>query len=226
MGKISENSYIVIQAFMVRDLKLKGLELLLYAIIFGFSQAEDQKYTGSLQYLADWTNSTKRSVMNGLKSLVEQDLILKDETYVNGVKFVSYAVNLFHPYGKNFTGGKLFSPNNIDTSIDILTNLSNTDSSIAIDESKRKKEKRKKEGFVPPTLEEVEEYVRQRNSSVDPQQFLDYFSVSGWIDSKGNPVRNWKQKLITWENGNGRKRNNGDASKGTKKQFSIHYDNE
>lgn len=53
--------------------------------------------------------------------------------------------------------------------------------------------------FVPPTLEEVEKYCKERKNQVDPKKFYDYFSASDWIDSKGNPVRNWKQKVITWE---------------------------
>jgi hypothetical protein len=35
---------------------------------------------------------------------------------------------------------------------------------------------------------------------VDPVKFFDYFTEGNWIDSKGNPVRNWKQKLLTWAN--------------------------
>ncbi len=53
--------------------------------------------------------------------------------------------------------------------------------------------------FTPPTLKEVEDYCRERNSPVDPKQFYDYFSTGDWKDAKGNPVRNWKQKLLTWE---------------------------
>lgn len=53
--------------------------------------------------------------------------------------------------------------------------------------------------FIPPTLEEVEEYCKKRNSPVDPKQFYEYFTVGKWIDSKGEPVKNWKQKLLTWE---------------------------
>ena len=61
--------------------------------------------------------------------------------------------------------------------------------------------------FVPPTLAEIKKYVQGRNSSVDPQKFLDYFTAGKWIDSNGNPVKNWKQKLITWEQPNGRRAN-------------------
>ena len=52
--------------------------------------------------------------------------------------------------------------------------------------------------FTPPTLEEIESYIQEKSYDVDPKKFFDYFSEGGWIDSRGNPVRNWKQKIITW----------------------------
>jgi hypothetical protein len=54
--------------------------------------------------------------------------------------------------------------------------------------------------FVPPTLEEVENYVREKGLSVSPSGFYNYFTEGNWIDSKGNKVKSWKQKLLTWEN--------------------------
>ena len=63
-------------------------------------------------------------------------------------------------------------------------------------------EKPKRKRFVPPTLEEVKAYCLERKNNVDAQAFYDYFTVSNWIDSKGNKVKNWKQKIITWENNN------------------------
>lgn len=53
--------------------------------------------------------------------------------------------------------------------------------------------------FTPPTLEEIEAYCKERNNKVNPKAFFDYFTTGGWKDSKGNPVKNWKQKIITWE---------------------------
>ena len=63
---------------MVTELGLKGNSLLIYAIIYGFSQEEGQQFTGSLQYLADWTNSTRRGVLKNLQDLVNAGLIEKE----------------------------------------------------------------------------------------------------------------------------------------------------
>lgn len=139
---MQRENYIIIQGWMVTDLKLKGNELLVYAIIYGFSQSEGQKYTGSIQYLADWTNSSKRGIMNALQSLESKGFIIKAESYINNVKFCSYWVNKFTTVVKKVQGGgeksslggsEESSPNNID--------LDNLEDKI------ERKEERKKESF-------------------------------------------------------------------------------
>jgi uncharacterized phage protein (TIGR02220 family) len=90
MTKVKKENYIALQGWMLTDLKLKGNELIIYACIYGFTQAENQVFTGSLQYLADWTNSTKQGVIKCLKSLVEKGLIVKQDHIINGVKFCEY----------------------------------------------------------------------------------------------------------------------------------------
>lgn len=49
-----------------------------------------------------------------------------------------------------------------------------------------------------PTLDEIKDYIQEKNLSVDAKQFFDYFTEMNWIDSKGNKVKNWKGKLLTW----------------------------
>lgn len=65
--------------------------------------------------------------------------------------------------------------------------------------SKVNKEGEKRKRFIPPTLEEVQAYCKERNNNVDPKKFFDYYQAGEWKDGKGDPVKNWKQKLITWE---------------------------
>lgn len=95
-SKVKRDNYIALQGWMITDLNLKGNELIIYACIYGFSQAEDQVFSGSLQYLADWTNSTKQGVMRCLKSLVEKGYITKAEKVINGVKFCEYCTTKFN----------------------------------------------------------------------------------------------------------------------------------
>lgn len=72
----------------------------------------------------------------------------------------------------------------------------------------QKKARRNPRAFVPPTLEEVAAYARERNSAVDPKVFYDFFNTPNsagetWVDSNGKKVKNWKQKFITWESKGG-----------------------
>ncbi len=53
----------------------------------------------------------------------------------------------------------------------------------------------KKKTFIPPTLDEVKEYFK--SNGYQEQCAIRYFNgydVSNWIDSKGNKIKNWKQK--------------------------------
>lgn len=45
--------------------------------------------------------------------------------------------------------------------------------------------------FVPPTLDEVTAYVRERGSKVDPQGFIDFYASKGWLVGK-TPMKDWR----------------------------------
>lgn len=119
MSKVKNENFVAIQGWMVTELGLKGNSLLIYAIIYGFSQAEGQVFTGSLQYLADWTNSTKQGVLKNLKKLIDAGLIEKKEKNINGVKFVEYYATKFNGVlNKVERGIKQSLTNNIENNIE------------------------------------------------------------------------------------------------------------
>lgn len=55
--------------------------------------------------------------------------------------------------------------------------------------------------FTPPTLAEVQAYVSERHSAVDPQGFIDFYSSKGWMVGK-TPMKDWKaacRNAESWE---------------------------
>jgi predicted phage replisome organizer len=93
-----------------------------------------------------------------------------------------------------------------------------------IDKEKEVKKRRKKtKDFSPPTLEDIEAYCKSRNNNVDAKRFFDFFDAADWVDSKGNKVRNWKQKVITWESYNKEVKQDGQATGDPGKVRVGHY---
>ena len=87
MSVLKDENYINIQGWMVTKLGLKGNALLIYAIIYGFSQDGESMYTGTQGYLADWTSSSKETIRKTLNTLVEQNYIIRVIDDVNNIQF-------------------------------------------------------------------------------------------------------------------------------------------
>jgi hypothetical protein len=90
---MKDENYIHIAGWMINRLKLEGTDLLIYAIIYGFSQDGINKFTGSLSYLEKATNKSRSTVIRSLSSMCESGLLIKESYSSNGVLFANYKVN-------------------------------------------------------------------------------------------------------------------------------------
>ena len=52
--------------------------------------------------------------------------------------------------------------------------------------------------FVPPSVDEVKAYCKERKNHVDPEQFVDFYTAKGWKVGK-NGMKDWKAAVRTWE---------------------------
>ena len=52
--------------------------------------------------------------------------------------------------------------------------------------------------FIPPTLEEVSAYCKERNNNVDAERFIDFYESKGWMIGKSK-MKDWKASVRTWE---------------------------
>ena len=55
--------------------------------------------------------------------------------------------------------------------------------------------------FIPPTLEDVQAYCKERNNNVDAERFINYYTSNGWKVGK-NKMKDWKSAVRTWEKNN------------------------
>lgn len=66
---------------------------------------------------------------------------------------------------------------------------------------KEKEPKKGRKAFVKPTVEEIAAYCKERKNGIDAQEFYDKYEANGWVVGRnGNPMKDWRATVRTWEN--------------------------
>lgn len=52
--------------------------------------------------------------------------------------------------------------------------------------------------FIKPTIEEIEQYCRERKNSIDAKHFYDYYESKGWVVGKAK-MKDWRAAIRNWE---------------------------
>ena len=175
------------------DLGLRGTELNLFAVIYGYSQRGDGCCYAKREELARRCGvNSKRTIDAALATLIEKGLVKKEVIQKDGQTLTSYAFNEgansapqaganSAPVGCNFctSGGANSAPMNNKGENQVENN--------------------------PPTPKEVADYCRSRGWT-DPDGFgayyCSYHAVSGWRMSNGKKITNWKLNVVSWEPNN------------------------
>ena len=186
-NKIKEGNYYTVQSFMRNDLKLKGNELSIYAIIFGFTQDGESWFTGSLTYLQDWLGVSKNTVRSALDSLVGKGFIFKDTQSVNGI--------VYNRYKNNYSVSKIDTPTqkntqmyqNLDGGVSKLDNINNN-----IIPSKEKKPY----GELNNVMLTDEEYQKLKDRNLVHM----INDLSFYLSSKGKKYKSHYATICQWAN--------------------------
>ena len=208
MTESKKSYYAIIPANVRYDESLPPNAKLLYGEITALCNAEGYCWASN-KYFAELYGVTLRTVANWLRSLVERGYIKSEVFFKNGSKEVDKRYitiltnpyeNIFSTYGKNVQDSpeKNFSTPREENFTDNNTSFNTT--SNTTNEYIGKPQKQPRKTFVPPTLEEVQAYCKERHNNVDAKKFFDYYNEAEWHDKNGDKVKSWKQKVITWEN--------------------------
>ena len=55
-----------------------------------------------------------------------------------------------------------------------------------------------KKRFKKPTIEEIQDYIKEKKMHFDAERFFDYYESKGWLVGK-SPMKDWKAACRTWE---------------------------
>lgn len=130
----------------------------------------------SNEYLANFCQCSETKVSTAISKLIKMNYIYQ-QSFNGRIRILKSRLSKFER--QTFTNCKAdiqkVKHNNIDNNID-----------------------NKRVVFTPPTRDEVLDYARSKNAVALGEKFYDYFVEGNWKDSKGNKVKNWKQKFLTW----------------------------
>ena len=127
---LSSDNYVVIQGFMCNELGLKGNDLLVFALIYGFSQDGKSVFNGGRKYIAETFNISLPTVDKALQNLVDMGIVIRESSndYVHTDTYRALEggkETLAGVVKKLYEGGKETLPNNIDNKlIDKKNNIS------------------------------------------------------------------------------------------------------
>ena len=167
------DNYIVIQGWMCNELGLKGNELLIFALIYGFSQDGISKFNGGRKYISETFDITLPTVDKALQSLVTKNFIEKqsandykhtDSYFVTDWVLDGVVKKLYEGSKETLRGGsKETLLNNIDNrNIDKKDTISINTNSIANSQNftfGTKQEKPKKDNLYSKCVALVTEFT-------------------------------------------------------------------
>lgn len=166
---MNDDNYVVIQGWMCNALKLSGNELLVFALIYGFSQDGESEFCGSRTYVANTFNISKPTVDKAIKSLIEKGLVIKNATSINDVQINRYKVSL-QGVKKLYGGSKESLHNNNNNKINIKYYSDNKELDTAIKDFIDHRKKMRK----PMTDRAIDLFIKKLNglSTSEGKQIL------------------------------------------------------
>lgn len=193
--RVADSDGLHLYGWMRNVLHLTGGELITFAIVFRSAQSNTGIYTGGIPYVAEFVGCSKETARKYLHSLERRGLIAGEDVDKNGVRYRNYQIIDNH-IPKNFG----YTPKNVGGDTQKIEG--GIPKNFGVEEYNTKN---KDKNNIPPTPQEVADYVRGRGFA-DPEGFADLFlelcNNAGWrrANGKGDPITNWKNYIVSsWE---------------------------
>ena len=207
---MKDDNFYVVKGWMLNDLNLKGNELVVYAIVYGFSQDSSSRFTGSLKYVESAIGASRPTVIKALKALVSAGHIKKVSTIKNSITYNEYYADL--------TGSKEPLPL---TSKEALQGGSKETlpNSISKNNIVNKIEKKHKYGEYKNVLLTDTEYENLKEKLRDREKWIT--EVDEGIELKGYTYKSHYLAILKWAKKDGGYKVSADSTQQVKKRFNF-----
>lgn len=169
----------------------KGV-IMYYDLIEQLSDFNDKDFREIITAMMEYDQTGKEPQFDGMKKVafkfIKTTIDKNNDEYAK--KCESLKQNAIKRWNTNNANGC--------NCIQLDANATDIDKDIDINIKEKNIVKKEKKQFEPPTLEQVTEYAKSKGRGDLASKFLEYYTVANWVDSKGNKVKNWKQKFLTW----------------------------
>lgn len=221
-NKLLSKGYGLISQLAMRDKNLTIEAKAIYSYLCSFAGAGDTAFP-SVSLICSELGISEDRFYKHRKHLIQRGYISVEQQKEAG----KMARNIYHinqdipesaedsPYpcftGTENTGTEISGTGNKGTK-------SNSSTSTSITNSKKEKrdkaqepipfpgmnssnqeEPKKKKQSIPPSLEEVEAYIKEKGYGLDAEEFMDGNAQRGWILNNGKKMADWKAAVRTWE---------------------------
>ena len=85
--------------------------------------------------------------------------------------------------------------NKSETNVKPISNPIEED--IEIDKDIEESKEKKRTSFVPPTLAEASDYIREKGYAISAEKFIAYYESVGWMRGK-TKIKDWRAAVRTW----------------------------
>ena len=160
-----------------------------------------QFYT-SLESLSEISGLSVQEVRTSLKKLKSTNDLTEISTNKNRlITVVNYDLYQSKQQGFQQTSNKQ-ATNEQQTSNNSIriykNNKNNKNIDLDLDLDRETASPRDDYSLSKPSLEDIDNYAKARQSVVDPKRFFDYYNNQGWT-IKGEPISNWRAVFQSWE---------------------------
>lgn len=161
----------------------------------------DEQLGKLFRAIFEFNLTEKENVDSDIKiafAFIKNQLLLDGEKYEKAKRKKAEAgrIGMQKRWKKNITNDN--KNNNVINAITDVTKITDNDNVNDNENVIKEKNIKKRKVFQKPTIEEIQQYCTDRNNSVDPEHFYDFYESKGWRVGK-EPMKDWKACVRTWE---------------------------